>query len=70
MPVDLPEVLYRDLLLYSLWFSKMKNDPRIRIRIHGNPLLYLCLKNFGGRIYTNFSVFVEWIVWVIEGLLR
>ena len=24
----------------------------------------------GGGIYTNFSVFIEWIIWVIEGSQR
>ena len=25
---------------------------------------------FGGHIYTNFPVFLDWIIWVIEDLLK
>ena len=30
--------------------------------------IYVSLK-FVGCVFTNFSVFCEWIIWVIEGLL-
>ena len=69
MPVDLPLVLYRDLLLYTVYgFLKWK-------MVQGNGFMAISWfisvsPKFGGCIYTNFPVFLGWIIWVIEGLLR
>ena len=34
------------------------------------PCFIFASPKIGGRIYTNFLVFIEWIIWVIEGLHR
>ena len=47
----------------------------MELMIQGNGFMAISCFIFvspklAGRIYTNFSVFLEWIIWVIEGLLR
>ena len=62
-------MLYRDLLFYSVYgFLKWK-------MIRGNGFTAVSRFIFvspkiGGRIYSNFPVFLEWNIWVIEGLQR
>ena len=34
------------------------------------PCFIFVSQKIGGRIYANFPVFSEWIIWVIEGLHR
>ena len=62
-------VLYRSLLFCAVYgFLKWK-----MIRDNGFTAISCFISvspKFGGRIYTNFPVFLDWIIWVIEGLLR
>ena len=69
VPADLPLVLYRDLLLYVVYgFLKWKI-------VQGNGFMTIscctfAFPKFGGYIFANFQVFLRWIIWVIESMLR
>ena len=57
---------HRDLLLYGFLKWKMTQENGFM----AISWSFLCPKKIVGRIYTYFLVFLGWITWLIEGLLR
>ena len=66
--IEILEMLCRYILFYAVYgFLKLKMI--LDNRFMANSCFIFESSKFGGRIYTKFPVFLEWIIWVNEGLL-
>ena len=62
-------VLHRDLLFYSV-YCFLKGKITLSNGFTAKSFFIIVSPKIGGPIYTNFPVFIEWIISVIEGLQR